>query len=248
MITRLTIKKVVSLLDKGIPISQAKGIIDSNLPDLDSKPSQPSQWNTYRAQLTEAIQSFDEATLTSSIDEVNQFFPADITLRFLLMPIYQTLTETADQTLGKATLQFYEGWLQGILALRLSENISHSHTHHVLFANTSTKADIPLMMLGTLLRSLGIKVTRLAGTNTGEELVQLLNHYHFDAAVLLVDEDSLDSSPDIKCISAETGKPIFCMGQHQTLGSLKSYGLIPLNSGELHQDSLTIRDLLTGIN
>lgn len=242
-----TIKKVVLLLDKGIPISQAKGIIESDIEAVGTKPSQPSQWNTYKQQLIDAINSFDELALVNLINEVNQFFPADVTLRFLLLPIYQTLEEEAQEGTRMATLQFYEGFLQGVLSLRLSDTRTNLSGKRILLANITAHSDIKLMMLGTLLRNLGMEVIRLAGITEIETVTGLVKDAEFNGILLQLGENSLETRPDLTRLSAEVGQLVFCSGNGLDIPQLRAHGLIPLQHDEMHQNALTIRDLISGI-
>ncbi|MDF1764440.1 MAG: MerR family transcriptional regulator, partial [Oleibacter sp.] len=92
----LLIKQVVSLLERGIPISQAKLILENaEHPSAISTVTteQPSQWHQYLAQLNMAIKNFDDAAIASVLNDVTRHFPIDITLRFLLLPIYSQLRE-----------------------------------------------------------------------------------------------------------------------------------------------------------
>merc|ERR1711879_784333 len=75
------IKQVVSLLTRGIPISQAQAML-ANGDALDvidrTQANAPSQWQHYREQLQAAVQDFDDIQLSKTFEEVSQFFPVDV--------------------------------------------------------------------------------------------------------------------------------------------------------------------------
>ncbi len=244
------IKKVVALLDRGIPISQAKAIIDSGAGGTsESRSGQPSQWNQYLSQLALATEKFDQRQLSETLDEVSQFFPTDIAFRFLLLPFYNRLREQCESPLDQARLSFYAGILQGRLASLLSQASEAETRSGVILADVSGNTDLELLLTGVLLRPLSIRTLRLAGRSTPDTLSALLSQPTWQAALL-----QLPHTPDQACLNqlqslaAETGRVLFCTGHDAAQAdTLRKHGIIPL-SGDLQKDALTIRDVLTGIN
>lgn len=243
------IKKVVALLDRGIPISQAKAIIDSGAGSTsESRSGQPSQWNQYLSQLALATEKFDQHQLSETLDEVSQFFPTDIAFRFLLLPFYNRLREQCKSPLDQARLSFYAGILQGRLATLLNDAQDGESQSGVILADLSGNTDLELLLTGVLLKPLGMRTLRLAG-RTSTDVVSALLTQHWQAALL-----QLPATPDQACLSqlqslaAETGRILFCTGRDAAQAdTLRKHGIIPL-SGDLQKDALTIRDVLTGIN
>ena len=90
------IKKVVTLLDRGIPISQAKAIIDSG---ADQSPrtaqsGEPSQWHQYLEQLTNATQQGGIGTAREVGHHQRRLFTR-------LLRLIQQRTEAALECSGK---------------------------------------------------------------------------------------------------------------------------------------------------
>ena len=243
------IKKVVALLDRGIPISQAKAIIDSGAGGTsESRSGQPSQWNQYLSQLALATEKFDQRQLSETLDEVSQFFPTDIAFRFLLLPFYNRLREQCESPLDQARLSFYAGILQGRLAALLNDTQEGDSQSGVILADLSGDTDLELLLTGVLLKPLGMRTLRLAGRTT-TDVVSALLAQHWQAALL-----QLPATPDPSCLSqlqklsSESGRVLFCTGHDAAQAdALRKHGIIPL-SGDLQKDALTIRDVLTGIN
>tara|TARA_B110000211_G_scaffold56057_1_gene62485 strand:+ start:5569 stop:6480 length:912 start_codon:yes stop_codon:yes gene_type:complete len=245
------IKKVVSLLHRGIPISQAKAMLVNGAPEPELKTtiSQPSQWNQYRSRLAKAIQEFDDQEIAALLDEVTNFFPVDITLRFLLLPLHQQLKEQVTQPLGLSHLQFFGGFLQGRLTARLSDSSETALKGTLALANTTYDDELELLLLGVLLKQLGIRVLRLAGNIPTTELAMLIAKQQLDGAVIRIPAIANDvQRQQLQTLAAESGQLIFCTGFHQDEADmLRRKGLMTL-SGDAQQDALTIKDVLIGIN
>lgn len=245
------IRKVVSLLQRGIPISQAKAMLEDGAPEpeVHATTAQPSQWSQYRVRLTDAIQNFDDAAIAQVMDEVTSFFPVDIALRFLLLPLHQQLREQITEPLGASRLQFFAGFLQGRLSLRLSESVESDFSATLVLANTVYDDDLELLLIGILLKQFGIRVIRLAGLTTPQELSELIRTRNLQGAVVgVADTPEGNQLQSLRTLAAETGQLIFCTGQSPTQASkLRERGLVPLNR-DAQQDALTVKDVLAGMS
>lgn len=245
------IKQVVALLNRGIPISQARAMLDHSLatPTTIGRQPQPSQWHQYREQLTQAVNDFDDAQLASIFDEVSQFFPIDIALRFLLMPIYNHLTENVTQALGVARLRFYAGFLQARLAWRLAEPSDDIDGPSVLVANGSQDDEISLLLMAILLKQLSLRPIWFSGWLSCEHSAELMQQQGWQAALMQLPASPSDQQlTQLAHLIRETGKPIFVLGQSSSLNDrLRKLGAICLGD-DLQQSALNVRDLLTDPN
>ncbi|WP_430460065.1 MerR family transcriptional regulator [Thalassolituus sp. LLYu03] len=245
------IRKVVSLLNRGIPISQAQAMIENGETEDDlptSVPARPSQWQHYREQLNNAVRDFDEDSMTALFNEVGQFFPVDVALRFLFLPLYRHLQDSATQQQGAARLRFYAAFLHSRLAHRLSEQTGQTGPS-VLIANTSHDDDIELLLLSILLRQHGLRPVWLSGAMTPAQIAEVLPMPRWQALVINISSSADDQLlTQLEPLARNGGHPVFISGlaadqQHRLL----SRGLIPLLN-DLHQEALNIRDMLTGFN
>ena len=246
------IRKVVALLERGIPISQARSMLENGAAETElvtSVPSQPSQWHQYRARLAQAVQDFDDATLAAILDEVTSFFPVDIALRFLLLPLHQQLKEQISSPLGGARLHFFGAFLQGRLTARLADAPEADSNGTMVLANTTHDDDLELLLLGIMLRPLGIRILRLAGLVPPAEIAALINELSMQGAVIRVTGHPNDQQlQQLQALAAETGQLIFCSGHNDDQTALlRRKGVVTL-TGDLQQDALTVRDVLTGIS
>ena len=245
------IRRVVSLLNRGIPISQAQAIIENGEPEENlpaAAPARPSQWQHYREQLNLAVREFDEKRMFSLFAEVSQFFPVDVALRFLFLPLYRHLQDNASQYQGAARLRFYSAFLQGRLAARLTEQQGQSGASLVI-ANASNDDDIDQLLLTILLRQHNLQPVWFSGLMTTGQLHELLQMPRWQALVVRLpasaDEQQL---MQLESLARDLGKPVFVSGiaadhHHRLI----SRGLIPVLS-DLHQEALNIRDMLTGFD
>lgn len=243
------IRKVVSLLNRGIPISQTQAMIangEAAEPQLRHTPSRPSQWQHYREDLHKAVQEFDDRAMAALFTEVSQFFPIDVALRFLFIPLYRHLQETVTQHQGMARLRFYAAFLQARLAARLTDQESSEQGEAVIIANCTTEDDIDQLLLAILLKQHGLLPVWFSGMMTPAQIAELLPMPRWKALIL-----HISSTPagmqinELEQLARDSGRPLFVNGQrpdHQK--TLLTRGLICLQN-DLHQAALNIRDMLT---
>lgn len=242
------IKQVVALLNRGIPISQARAMLDHepNAGDVSlSSQAQPSQWHQYREQLSNAVQVFDDQALGSIFDEVSQFFPIDIALRFLLIPIYNQLREDMTQSLGHARLRFYSGFLHARLAWRLSEQTQRPHSASILVASSRQQDSIELLLTAILLKQLGLRCIWMHGVLTAKQITECLVDMDWQAALLQLPDTADDHQLDtVRDIILESGRPVFISTAAKEMHeALRQRGAIALQD-DIQQAALNIRDLL----
>ncbi|MAS25767.1 MAG: hypothetical protein CMI03_16350 [Oceanospirillaceae bacterium] len=244
------IRKVVTLLNRGIPISQAQAMIDNGDVSAEtpvSVPNRPSQWQHYREELNKSVLEFDDSTAAALFTEVTQFFPIDVALRFLFIPLYRHLQENVTQHLGPARLRFYAAFLQSRLAWRLSEQQTAADAKSVIIANCSDEDDIDLLLLALLLKQHGLEPVWFSGTLTPLQLTELAAMPRWQALILnighTVSEMSLNQ---LQQLTRQSGQPVFTLSQGTEASTLLSRGLISVQD-DLHQAALNIRDMLSGI-
>ena len=245
------IKQIVSLLNRGIPISQAQAMVANGetLPDSGTGVSKPSQWQVYREQLANACQQFDERALAKTFDEVCQFFPVEMALRFLFIPFAQQLREQSTHSLGPARISLYESFLYSRLAWRLSDNSQPADTR-VLIANCTRDSEIDLLFLALLVRQFGLGITHLSHLTTAEQIIQLIKECKQWPVMVLQVERMPDSNhvQQYRKVAIETGMPVFVIGAAMDAHPrLKEAGLIPLMSDDLQNAALTVRDIIEGM-
>lgn len=247
------IRQVVSLLDRGIPISQAQAMLangDASIEVIESTRNEaPSQWQHYRDQLHEAVKEFDDVKLGKTFEEVAQFFPVEVAIRFLFMPFYEQLKSTSTFALGAARLNFYTAFLQARLAWRISDREISSDEKRILVVNSTMDAEVQLLLVAILLQQLNLGITRISGLIAPADITELVRECAKWPAILV----QIESQPSdnrisqLQSIAAETGCPVFVTGQQGAFDSrLRQAGLIPLGQ-DPQKAALNIRDMVQGL-
>lgn len=245
------IKQVVALLERGIPISQAQAMLNESteaVAPLQLSPGeQSSQWQHYRENIHQGVQTFDETLIHKSFEEVIQLFPIDITLRFLLIPIYNQLKENQTQSLGKAKLKFYSGFLQGHLASRLYSPLQQTPLPSqptVIVANVSEQEEISQLLLAILLKQMGVRVLYFSGYLSCDDIKAVVQNQQCQG-IIVQPPKAIETLllQQISALAIEAGVPVFISNPDNEYGdSLNSYGLIQLTN-DIQQAALTVRDL-----
>lgn len=247
------VKQVVTLLDRGIPISQAKAMLDHGDLETNIEVSPtvnediPNSWNAYRDQLDIAVQRFDDEALNRIFEELAKFFPVDISLRQLFIPFLELLREDNKTALSYSYQQFYKGFLCARLACRLAEPANRSPDAKLLVASVTPLSSIDLLMLANLLKPLGVHPVYLQGPLGCSDIATLLTQHNWQGAIL-----HLPKSPapvllqQLQTCAVETGLPIFTMGASADQGaSLRRHGVIAMVD-DIQTSTSIIRDMLLG--
>ncbi|MDO6806351.1 hypothetical protein Q4595_28095, partial [Wenyingzhuangia sp. 1_MG-2023] len=84
----------------------------------------------------------------------------------------------------------------------------------ILLANCTRDSEINLLLLGLLIRQLGLGATRLSGLMALDQIILLLNECrHWPVAVLQIEViPSTERIQQLHTIAAETGCPLFVTG------------------------------------
>lgn len=246
------IRQVVSLLDRGIPISQAQAMLangDAIEVAETIRNDTPSQWQHYRDQLQDAVKEFDDIRLGKTFEEVAQFFPVDVAIRFLFMPFYEHLKSTSTYALGAARLNFYTAFLQARLAWRISDREVAADEKRILVVNSTTDAEVQLLLVAILLQQLNLGITRISGLMAPADITELVQECAKWPAIL-VQVELLPTDiriGQLQSIAAETGCPVFVTGQQDIYDDrLRQSGVIPLGQ-DPQKAALNIRDMVQSI-
>ncbi|HDP88797.1 MAG TPA: MerR family transcriptional regulator [Thioalkalivibrio sp.] len=111
------INRVVSLVNRGVPISQVPGHLASEPGD---EAGVPDAWSPYRARMLTAITRFDEAALDAAYNEALSLYPVDVVTERLIVPLLRELGERwRDQPGGIAEEHFFGSYMRNKLGARL---------------------------------------------------------------------------------------------------------------------------------
>lgn len=243
------IRRVVSLLNRGIPISQAQAMLNGDIPHDDTPTpaaATPSRWQQYRELLYKAVQEFDDSALANLYEETGRYFPLEMSLRFLFIPLYYQMLDGRGRELGEARLAFYSAFIEARLGVRLSEQQIGNDRARVLMLNLSEDSSTSLLLLGVLLGRMETGITLLKGMLGVEQLQELILSQRKWPALIIqtARHPDADRLRQLKTLSIETGCPLFVSGPGTEYAqSLRDHGLIPLDA-DIQQAALTVRDIV----
>jgi len=100
-----------------------------------------------------------------------------------------------------------------------------------------------------MLRPLGVRILRLGGLVATSDIAAVIKELSLQGSIIRITDQPNDLQlQQLQTLAAETGQLIFCMGHDRAQTDLlRRRGLVTL-SGDLQQDAVTVRDVLTGIN
>ncbi|WP_290651081.1 MerR family transcriptional regulator [Aquisalimonas sp.] len=171
------IKQILVLLDRGIPISQARQVLDAHEPTTPephtgagTTEADEDVWSGFLTHMRTAASVYDDQTLDEVLDEALSLFPAIQVQRRLLAPLHRRLAaaESADD---RAVHAFLLGWLRTVLSTRLHHRSRRATGPRLLIASQDTPGDdIPLLLLALEAIERGYRTLLLAGSVSGEAL------------------------------------------------------------------------------
>ncbi|UEX78413.1 MerR family transcriptional regulator [Spiribacter halobius] len=116
------IHRILELLQQGIPIGQARRLIDSaGAPEpAASRSHSEDPWSDFRARMTRAIERFDEDALNATYNEALSLYPVDLVSRLLVLPLLEQLRPRwAREAVGPAEAHFFSAYMRNKLGARL---------------------------------------------------------------------------------------------------------------------------------
>lgn len=247
------IRRVVALLNRGIPISQAQAMLNGDVLHEETPApaaTAPSRWQQYREQLYKAVQEFDDTALANLYEETGRYFPLEMSLRFLFIPLYYQMRDGRGRELGEARLAFYSAFIEARLGSRLLEQQIGNERPRVLMQNLSHDSSTSLLLLGVMLSRMDTGITLLHGLLGIEQLQELvLNQRKWPALLLqIAQHPDTDRLRQLKTLNIESGCPIFISGPGPEYAQqLRDHGLIPVDA-DIQQAALDVRDIVQEIS
>src|SRR3990167_201782 len=114
------IQAILTWLNRGVSVSQVKGLLRSNQPAFAET---SSQWETKRQQLQEAICNLNERRLDECFNSELALYPSHTLCQQLLLPLLEELElRWRNQFGAQAERVFFYSWLRSKLGARLYHN------------------------------------------------------------------------------------------------------------------------------
>ncbi len=163
------IQQILMLLERGIPISQAKSVLEGREAGIEETSSPDvathSGWHALRREWEAALRSADDHRLEQAHASALGLFPADCVLRELALPLLDELQQAeADNAAAAFQFRFLRSFLRNKLAARLHHQGAYASGPRLLLAAPIGSCDdLPLLLLATAAQRHGYRCVLLGG-------------------------------------------------------------------------------------
>jgi len=178
------IRKVLTLLDRGVQISRVGEILDSE--KTSGRPANQSPWDTHLERMADAISRFDEAELDSIYDDVLAVHSIEQVTQELLLPALARLGERWKNHVGGiAEEHFLAAYLRSKLGARLQRPSRYARGPRLIAACGPLEFhEIGLLVFALEARAAGFRITLLGADNPLAELGAAQRQSQSDAVVI----------------------------------------------------------------
>ncbi|TFY86965.1 MerR family transcriptional regulator [Pseudomonas kairouanensis] len=133
------IHTILTWLNRGVPVSQVKGLIDSAQPMPDAV---ENEWHTLRQTLIQAIGELAERRVDDAFNQAMALYPPRTLCEQLLLPLFQALEQRWQGQFGAQMERvFFLSWLRSKFGARIYHNNRQLQGAPLLLVNQS---DLPL--------------------------------------------------------------------------------------------------------
>ncbi|MDN3516084.1 MerR family transcriptional regulator [Aquisalimonas lutea] len=239
------IRQVLVLLERGIPISQARQVLDEGEPGAQSGAAEPARaepddsvWSSFLARMRTSASVFDEHGLDDVLQEAHSLFPASRVRHHLIEPLYRQFAGSREPDARTAQDAFLSGWLSTVLGTRLRHRSPRTSGPRLLLASLGAAPDpVALLLLACEAVDRDYRVTLLLGDLPVQQLEAAARDSGAEAILLWsgqAAEEAVAAAPD------STEFPIFLAGPAARSPDGQTGPFIPVPG-----DS---RDILTGVD
>lgn len=186
------IQAILTWLNRGVSVSQVKGLLRSNQPAFAEA---SSQWEAKRQQLQEAICNLNERRLDDCFNSELALYPPNTLCEQLLLPLLEELElRWRNQFGAQAERVFFYSWLRSKLGARLYHNNRQHNGAPLLLINVSDLPMAPgLWLTAWLVSNAGVAVEVFDWPLPPPELALAVEHIQ-PRAVLLYSSQALNST------------------------------------------------------
>lgn len=130
------IRRIVSLLDRGMAISQVGPLLDPVSPIAPPRDeAQGGRWTRYRERMREAVEDFNEDALDAAYNDALSLYPSDVVNTHLVLPCLEELgNRWKDRGTGIAEEHFFSVYLRNKVGARLHHLNSRSRGPRLLLS------------------------------------------------------------------------------------------------------------------
>ncbi|RPI43657.1 MAG: MerR family transcriptional regulator [Betaproteobacteria bacterium] len=208
------IRRVVALVDRGIPISQVKDLLAASRSATASESQGP--WPDFRDRMAAAVARFDEPELDRIYDEASSAHSIDQITHKLLLPLLARLGERwAEVAGGVAEEHFFATYLRSKLGARLQHRMRYATGPRIVAAcGPGEHHELGLLLFALEAQSAGLRTIVLGADTPLADLVVAARRSRADAVVVSSSVDPAPSflSRDLPALVREAEVPVFVGG------------------------------------
>lgn len=215
------INRVVSLLEKGISISQVRSAL--KLPaqpegDFDDEDNAITPvWGQYQARMVAAIIRFDEEELDNVYNEALALYPINIVTHSLLVPLLVELGERWESAEGSiAEEHFFSVYLRNKLGARFHHRVRNKHGPRLLGAcMPGEQHEVGLLLFALTACDYGYQMVLLGANMPLVELPLAVSRSRSDGVVLscMVEPAPIILSQELPTLVSHLTVPVFVGGK-----------------------------------
>jgi DNA-binding transcriptional MerR regulator/methylmalonyl-CoA mutase cobalamin-binding subunit len=212
------INETMRLLDKGIPVSQVRRVLDSREEQRAATTEQDNHWTRYIADMINAISLFDESRLDAIYNDALSLYPVDTVMRLLVIPLLRELGRRWESAEGSiAEEHFFGVFLRNKLGARFHHLRSQQGSARLLAACLPNEFhEIGLLIFSLMAKALGYEVVLLGANMPLNELPIAAKRARCDAIVLAGSQayDYAQISQQLAAMVEKAQVPVFVGGSY----------------------------------
>jgi DNA-binding transcriptional MerR regulator len=229
------IRRVLALVDRGIPVSRARQVLDaeaaSRRPGVTGGP-----WPGYRERMSAAISSFDEQGLDDVYDEALSLHPIETITRNVVLPLLERLGELWEKVDGAiAEEHFFATYLRSKLGARLQHRMRYATGPRLIAACApGEQHEVGLLLFAIEARNAGFRPVLLGADTPLADLAIAARRSGCDGIVISSSTDPRSGllERDLPDLVSSVAATVFVGGAtsarfHQ---SITAAGAIPLGA------------------
>ena len=189
------IRRVLSLVERGVPISRVRDLLDAEPVDHGPKPAR-GPWRDYVSRMAAAIARFEEPELDRIYEEALSLHPIERVTRDVVLPLLARLGERWEKVSGAvAEEHFFATYLRSKLGARLQHHMRYAEGPPIVAACApGEQHEIGLLLFALEAQLAGLRTVLLgADTPFGD---MLLAQQRSHAAAIAI-SSSVDPAPGL---------------------------------------------------
>jgi DNA-binding transcriptional MerR regulator/methylmalonyl-CoA mutase cobalamin-binding subunit len=230
------IRRVLALVESGVPISHVRDQIDAGRALHSEGPPMRGPWRGYLDGMIEACTRFDEPELDRVYDEALTLYPIEQVTRQLLLPLLAHLGERWREVPGGiAEEHFFATYLRSKLGARLQRRAVYAEGPRLLAACApGERHEIGLLLFAIEVQQVGMRAIVLGADMPFEELAGAARRARCEAVVISSSVESADGliERSLRSLVKQVSMPVFFGGptavRHRQ--SIASTGSIPVGT------------------